>query len=164
MQEFPDYVRGELDRLKREGKEFPGLYEFLALIFYCGFTINELTSMSIGNVTSPGHRKWSPFCQKAIDGYLEEMKSRLGHIPKPYYPLFPEYYGSRGRRKFNRHFGRFEENYFELTHAAIRNEGLFYTELNLPGYVRDDENPRILAEWYGVSERKIEFYYKHFRY
>lgn len=164
MQDFLEYVRGELDKLKKGGREFPGLYEFLSLIFYCGFKINELTMMSIADVASANHRKWSSSCQEAIDKYLEEMTSRLKSIPDPDSPLFPEYYGENGRRKFNRHFGLFEEDFYDLNHAAIRIEGLLHTENELLGHSRNDENTLKLAEWYNVHLSTIKSFYKKFGY
>lgn len=149
---------------QNEGKNFPGFYEIITLIFYCGFKKNYFKSITIGQakefVTRPQKTSSGqdliikyPFCKKAIQDYLGKLENKNNDDL-----LFSRYANDSGQRLLTRHMDKILPLF---SYDDIRNEGIQYIynqwlknrDINV-GFT-NEEIIDLLSEEYGVDTQTI---------
>jgi len=92
-------IKEIFSRAEKGGIFYPGLYEMVILIFYCGFPRQELVGLTIGDIFRNGMEERVSKCPDII-GCLSELRKNYGSLRKDT-PLFPRYFPNKEKKFYD---------------------------------------------------------------
>jgi len=155
--ELLEKFRSSMAKLETKKKKFTGLDVLVEMIFCCGFRRNEVDKITVGYLKSKNIKDRVSLCWNSIDRHLQYLKQSAGNNFKDDLPLFSEYCGEKGQRKFYRHLSKisFSMDGGKISYDELVRRGMeyFWSNSNINDLKKRKE---WISQQFDRSEQTIE--------
>jgi len=149
--------RGSMAKLETPKRKFTGLDVLVEMIFCCGFRRNEVGDITVGYLKSKNIEDRVSLCRNSIDRHLQYLKQSAGNNFKDDLPLFSEYCGEKGQKKFFRHLSKISSSMDvgKISYDELVRKGMeyFWSNSNISDLKKRKE---WISQQFDRSERTIE--------